>query len=410
MVPQLQFKRIVFYFPCHDIGGGQLLFIRYAEAMAKNYSDKEILFVDYVDGFARNQLISIPNIRFIDYVDGNKTLIPPHSVVVYTLNHLWHFREKMSFDANNTSFIFWCIAFHDIYIPRYIISKSTRKAIGDELIWLSQKGIIRYLGPLAHEILAKQYNVSPVTTDSIPLVVPTSKYAVDYKVERELGDVVRFCWLGRLDTDKYNDIVTYMNELERLNQKQKVSLSFIGRGNAETQIELLSKKFSYPCNFVGEKRDETLDSYIRNSVDIGLASGTSSLEFALRKVPIVHGTKLSKVYQAGECFLFSDVDKGRDLYNFQTIYNGIVSEYWKKCDESFTFAMSKSPTAGAKKMHDAITHLESLEWPEVYTHLLLMSRLLAKGHERNKKLDYIRKIKKTVMEFHEKVKRKYEHK
>ena len=393
MSVEKHFNRIVFYFPCHVTGGGQYLFIRYAEAMALNYPHIEVFFVDYIDGFARQQLKSTSHVKFIDYNERVKTVIPSNSVVVHALNHLKHFREQMVFDESNTSFIFWCIAFHDLYIPKYLISKHTRKAIGEELIWLTQNGIIRYLGPRALDAIARQYGISPIPIEPIPLVVPTDKYSISDKEKKEIGNVVRFCWLGRLDDDKLNDILTYMNELEVYNRKRNVCLSLIGRGNAEKTLRSVS--YTYPINFVGEMRDQVLDKYIKNHVDIGLASGTSSLEFAFRKVPVVHGTKLAKVFNAGEYSGFRYIEQIESFANFETICNGILFDYSSKCEAAYSYAMSKSPSAGAKKMRDAMLQLERLNVNEVFSHISRMSDLLAVGAKRYEKLKLLRKIMKT---------------
>ena len=400
----MKLENVVFYFPCTVTGGGQYLFIRYSESLAKEHPELNVFFVDYKDGFARREIGANPSIKFIDYEDGVKTIIPDNSIVVYTLNHLYHHRDYMTYNENNTTFLFWCIAFHDLAVRKYLVSSKLKRKIGELYVELTKLHTIKHLGQLAHFRIAYSFGVNPIETDYIPIVIPFDKYA--HNQPHDLCNPIRFCWLGRLDYDKYNDIVTYMNELEVLNKKYPLTFSLIGLGPAEEKLRTLSKNYGFECIFVGEKRNEELADYIKNNTDIGLASGTSSLEFAMRGRPVIQMWKLDKVYGYAECDTFHFVGDKMDMTlstpscpviqnqsKFSEKFEEIDRDYPAACRRAYKYSESRSPQATCENMYQTLMKISQLDIPSTNRMICNLADLLS---EAKKEPMFVMKLRSLV--------------
>lgn len=391
-------KNIIFFYPGKVTGGAEYLFLRYADFLSKNTERYKIMYVDYNDGFVYKQLLG-KSVKLIDYQEGQLVEIPEDSLVVFSLHMISCYKNYVKFDADRTAFLFWALHFKNLSC-RVISSRNVRlitkrdtKRVAKELDYLSDAGVIKYLGYGAYIKIASDFQAHPHRVPVIPLVVPTTRFENDSRGYGELGSTVRFCWLGRLDEEKSLNIITYMNEIEAISEKRKVSLSIIGLGLAMDNLREVAKSYSYPINFVGEKRDKDLDDFIYSSVDIGLASGTSSLEFGLRKKPVIEQSIIPCIRKAGESRDYIHVYDSRKVdytitthllnYSNGTFlqkFDDIISNYTEACEKTFSYAMSFSVSNGSKQFLSAVELLENTYTPQVRQHLELMSGILWKYH------------------------------
>ena len=143
-----------------------------------------------------------------------------------------------------------------------------------------------------------------------------------------------------------------------------------------------AQKYSFSIEFVGEKREKDLDHYIRNNVDIGLASGTSSIEFGLRKVPVIQEWIIDKVYKANirdTYHLLNEMDNFQDITDnsyrlegqdyFEKKVEMILNNYHDICEASYKKAMSKSPEKCGESFVSLIDNLQSVDIGESYKYL-----------------------------------------
>lgn len=400
-------KNVVFYFPCLVTGGGQYLFIRYADAMSKYYPDYNIYYIDYKDGFARKQIGDNNLINFLDFDDSEIVQIPDYSVVIDPLNHLRHFNKYIRYNPQNTTFLFWCIAFTDLKIDERIVFNNEMKKLGQYYSYLVNQNNIAFLGHLINFQYSKQFHIPFLQKAPIPLVVPTDKYSLEPPSLCSIGAEVRFCWLGRLDNDKYLDIINYMKELGDLSKTTNISLSLIGLGSCEEKLKNDALGFPFKIDFVGEKRDLELDSFIRNRVDIGLASGTSSLEFMLRAKPVIQSWKLDKIYTPNEYkfyhFPYEPFDpenstESRIAYVGQSTfiekYKQIMDDHASVCKSAYTYALNKSPQEGVKNLASVIRTLDIIDCKETNNNIETMAKILTRI---NRRVMFIKRIKKNAL-------------
>lgn len=400
-----EIKNIIFFYPSRITGGTEFLFLRYARFLSISQDKYCINYVDYADGFARKQL-SGSNVRFIDYTENEIVIVPDFSVVIFQLNRISDFTEEIKYNSSNTCFIFWCLHYKNL--SRKIKLKSFKllpskylKVIGSKIDYLSDKGVIKYLGYGGYIEIAKDFYAHPHKVPFIPIVVPMEGCSNPIKNIHIMSGVVRFCWLGRLDEEKSRNIITYMNELDVINESQSISMSLVGDGPCMEMLRIESKKHNYPISFVGEKRDKELDEYIRSSVDIGLGSGTSAIEFAMREIPVIHQGILSKVYKAGAYNRYTNLFERSIDYKSTKIFRSLNEGYFKDkvnivinnydyaCVASHKYAMQWSVEHGTVCFLEAVKSLSKVYNDDVHRELLACAMILRKSERKG---DFIKKL------------------
>ena len=335
----MNIDKIIFYYPSKITGGAEYLFLRCAEYLAEHHNKYAISIVDYEDGFLRKNASS-KKITFIEFQTGIKTQIPDGSAVIVQLNILPLRDELFVYDSNKSFFMFWCLHTHNIknYIGRgnrFVMLKRERKNLGEHIRILTEQNVIKFMGFGAYAIVMRDLFQEPRNCEWLQNIIPIDPTDHEPQYQIVSSDELKFCWLGRLDAEKARNIETYMNELESLNSKMKLSLSIIGLGPKEDNLREIACHYSYPIHFVGEKRDEDLDQFIRNETEIGLASGTSALEFSKRGKPVVYEGVIDRVYEAGERKRYYLVSEG------QSKVNPLTNELYREKESSFTEKVSQ---------------------------------------------------------------------
>lgn len=392
----MKFKNIVFFSPSMITGGAEYYFIRLAEYLAENHKEFCVFYTEFLDGFAR-KVISSPNVEFLDYTEGKKTEIPENSLICISLNYSIKMGTMATFNKSNSMFMMWFMHYRHLVCNftmdnYYKVGKKCRREVGTHLEKLADLGILKFLGDIAYLKLSQQFLFKYHPIDALPIPISTDKYGVDTPVTRKIGDTIRFCWLGRLNKEKSRNILTYMNELEAINRIKSVSLSLIGIGPAEEMLRNEAFKYSYTIEFVGEKREDTLDSFIRNNVDIGLASGTSSMEFALRKVPVIQEWLLDRVYLANErdtyCLygqpshiseITSTGYRYKEMGAFKVKLFDLLENYHRLCEESYKSVMARSTQACGEKFIAAVHEIETVDYNECYQHINALNEMTLKA-------------------------------
>lgn len=406
-------NNIVFFNPSRIVGGSEYYFMRYAEQLAR-YNRFKVFYIDYPDGFAAITLKKT-NVNFIEYSDDCKAVAPHRSIVMMQLNLIRHYEDHVIIDKTDSGVMFFLL--HSLNLRKcvkrkdlYVVSPWTRKNMGQIVRKLSDIGIIKYLDYGGVIEAVKDFMVKPKQYPYLPLIIPTSIFG-NPQFEKKLStDVVKFCWLGRLDKEKSKNIQTYMNELDVLSKQRKLSLYLIGDGaERDSLYKLAEEQHSYPIYFIGEKRDAELDSFIRSTVDIGLASGTSSLEFAIRMVPVIEDWVLDRVYKSGErsCYNYlcerDNIDysyikklKYKHEDTFMNMALGILNNYSEESRLSFEYAMSKSPENASKLMLDAIDNYPITKLNEIYPIIDKMSSYCKKGWNR---VEFVKKCVSKLLKY-----------
>lgn len=397
----MKINKILFYYPSKITGGAEYLFKRCSEYLAENQSDFEILYADYSDGFVRKNILS-DKVKFVEVGQNKEVYVEDGTAVILQLNIIYQLKNRIIYNKEKSLCLFWGLHQLNIKAPIYAknmywISRRSRKRIGDSLTRLTEMNCVKFMGYYGYYLVMSELFQKNKEYDWLPNIAPIKSCKPLDKFSRISSKEWKFCWLGRLDYEKSRNIETYMNELEELYKTTPLSLSIIGLGPNEEYLHSIVKKYSYPIKFVGEKREDELDRYIREETEIGLASGTSAFEFALRGKPVIMEWVIDRVYHAGErhtyvftheqeLYDYSVKDKVKRLYEgtFQDKVNSIFSDYSSIVQKEYAFVMSKSVDNCCHKLLSTIQQISLLDHTLVDKEVAIIDSLVNKGRNRIK--------------------------
>lgn len=293
-------KNIVFYYPSRRIGGAQLLFYRCAEWLSslKRYN---VSYIDYVDGFVRGQLDKT-NIAFIDQAD---IIIPEYAIIVLPLSRIMTYNRIFGGRINDTTrFLFWSIHPHNITDAftiknRFLLPPCIRNSAGRTIDTLSEMGVIRYMDYQNYDSVYSAFHLKEKSGIAyLPIPFGDEEQFVASPVHRQNNcDVISFLWLSRLMGEKTQMVTDLFVELEHLDLGKDIVLHIVGDGEDEELIKQESLKYGFKTIMHGRMYGLDLDTLI-DSVDIGVAVGTSALEIAKRCKPVIVGAP-SLYYEDG---------------------------------------------------------------------------------------------------------------
>lgn len=297
-------KNIYFYCPSKKIGGEQQLYIRCSEYLSI-YTNFNIYYIDYEDGFARNQLLDT-KVQFIEYIKGKKIQIKPCSCVVVALAYVDEINSIMVYDESD-NFLLWSLQPSNLTGKLLIKNKylvmlpSLKRKFKEVVSALCYDGTIRFMDYNNYFTVNKFLNVDIDDVNYLPVPIDDKSIRElnDFDFHQLLGDKVNFMWLSRIDQDKKYTLLTMMGELRNIYDRVPCRLYIVGDGNALKEIKMFSKECPYEVVFKGRIFGNELDDFIDTNVDIGLAMGTSALEIAKRGKPVIMKTVLPKVYAPG---------------------------------------------------------------------------------------------------------------
>lgn len=299
-------KRNVYFFcPSFVLGGAELLFLRCADYLA-NYSDKYVVsYIDY-DGGSYFKLDNIVHVTFVKYRNSPVEVVND-SIVILPLSYISSI-DYYFVNPQSLKFLYWSLnptnltRQINLYNHKlFLINKKTRTKIGEYLKMLTDRGVIRYMDYNNYYFSSSVFLFDANSVDYLPISVE------DFDIDKINGlkkkpldsKNLTFLWLGRLDKDKFNTIVVFINELENMSNDYNIVFLIVGSGSKEEELKKICKKRTICVEFLGKVYGEELNSIIDKRVDIGLAMGTSALDIAKRCKPVILEGFLDKIYSAG---------------------------------------------------------------------------------------------------------------
>lgn len=297
-------REIAFCYPSRVAGGAEFLFVKCANYLAQT-GQYRISYIDYDDGFGYNLLKANTLIEHVPYEKGQRVSLREDTIVITPLNYISSLEFFFS-SPQSLKYLIWSINPYNlvsaINLHRhkfFTIGKKKRTEIGKKLKELSERGIIRYMDYNNYYWNSTVFNFSinqkyflPISVDDFSIPTITSRSFDDNSIS--------FLWLGRLDIDKYNTVLTLLNELDILADKYKVTLYIVGSGKKEKELRDCSRQNNAKIIFTGPLFGAELNDLIANKIDIGFAMGTSALDIAKLGKPVIVEGVLDYPYNAGE--------------------------------------------------------------------------------------------------------------
>lgn len=293
-------QNIVFYYPSKIIGGAELLFIRNAIKLSE-ISKYRIHYVDYDDGYSVAEIIQ-SNVAHITY-NGNATVIPTNSIVITQLDKISKY-DTLFQKVDNCKFLFWGIHVDNLKSQIYrrdrcLINESKKKQLGRAVLALMDMDVVRFMDYPNYKINAIEFLFSKENVSYLPVPIDDDSFYDTPRTQLLRDDELHFAWVGRLSNDKYKTLLTVMNEIEAYESNRKKYLHIVGNGEYLDTIKDFSTNVHYEVIFEGSINAQDLGDYIVNNADIGIAMGTSNLEFGRCGVPAILKGLVTEVRQAG---------------------------------------------------------------------------------------------------------------
>ncbi len=180
-------------------------------------------------------------------------------------------------------------SFYKLLLNRaWFLRKKDVKIIKHEFINLIDNGAIAFMDyPNYIENRSKLGLPYPKQSlNYLPICCDDYKGILHHNKENE---TINVCWLGRIASDKVASIENFAWHLQQLPEQIRKRINFIIIGNGEEESRMyqflsnLGIRYEHKHTILGNQ----LNSFLVDNVDIGVAMGTSLLEFAKLRIPIV---------------------------------------------------------------------------------------------------------------------------
>jgi glycosyltransferase involved in cell wall biosynthesis len=319
--------KIILYFPYRGIGGVSVLFLR----LAQHLSHTQTVFVaDYSDGYMAKNLPAGVGLIRIDTDD----VFPSESVFVFQSFLPWRFPFLSRIDLNSR-ILFWNLHPQN-FDPSIFNNNSENKlfsAIAKAINLLAvvrMKKIRSFVSYLLNndallimdrenartvgEILGRNLN----SLDFLP--VPSTRMSLA-KNPAPVGGVVRCAWVGRIADFKYRILEHLIIRLHSAaNVLGPIRLIVVGDGEYASYIREVASSHqseNFKVEFVGELPTMVLPKYLVENVDILFSMGTSALEGAALKIPVLltdySFKKIEHIYRFSPLFENSGYCLGEEI-------------------------------------------------------------------------------------------------
>lgn len=278
-------RTIVFFYPSMNIGGAQLLFIRLAKELCQ-HDNVDVVVVDFPNGFLATQLKANKDVEILPFKASGVQLYSG-TVVVTPLSNVADFSYLIKNRLSDISVIFWSIRPDNLHNA---LSANGRKFLGDkqkvkEIIkWMSDAGQITYMDGVNISAAMRELML-PLIPSYLPIPIEEFKSLSGRKI-REQG-TINVGWLGRLDIDKINSIKKIVGEIQHFKQSRNMVFHIIGGGKKLSELQQYLGKSNIDYVLPGVLFGKELTQYLERNIDIGIAMGTSALEFAIRAIPVL---------------------------------------------------------------------------------------------------------------------------
>jgi hypothetical protein len=411
---------ICFYFPYFEDSGVPVLFYRMANQIAISNTNITIYIIDYEEGVMWRNVSDLKNIQKIKFED-NKSVSPPiESILVMQPVIPYYWPKELVLYPNQKLFFwnlhpqnlvpsflpfpylremqinhFWIYHAASIFYPKLL------KRLRTFLHTLIDHGGLFFMDKSNLDFTSKYLFTKIENRQFIPVPAEFTSKELPNLYNQELGNLIRFGWVGRL-CDFKSYILVYailkLNEIAIQFGDKKFEFHIVGDGPFESYIRGKTKKCdAISIIFHGAIAHQELDHFILNQIDIVMAMGTSALEGAkLGKPTFLLDPSLKEV--KGD-YVF------RMLYDTKEFYlaHFMTKEDFVDGNNSFYELISKiisDYSYYSKKSHDYFFtnhHLEKVKdlfLEKVSNSTLIYSMLDPTVFKKGKLLDVYNKIRR----------------
>lgn len=297
------FKNYIFYFPCYDVGGVSILFIRYAEYLAKT-TKIDIYIIDYPNGYMSKN-INKSLVNFIPYSSIHKMILPSNSLIILQSDLPWGIPLNFLCDDSTNVFFWNCYPFNLIPVFPSIISDFTNrslfftKLVLNTLLLTAKKKSVSFLNLLlANNSISfmdgPNYDTTKFCLSTnidrkkfLPVSIHSSSSILQNKNKWDL-DFLNFCWVGRLADFKISILNKVLKDTEQYCKdfRKKINFYIVGSGKMNHRLYKTTASEYLKIIQINYMSPSELDIFLRD-IHCIFAMGTSALEGAKLAIPTI---------------------------------------------------------------------------------------------------------------------------
>lgn len=276
-------KKVYFYKPSYiPISGGEILFINLANYLLDN-TNIEVGIIDYPDG-SFSSSIRDDRIEYVNFDPNNyyfnlddNSVICCSSDKVTSLNRMVKKRNIKILSVLWETTVGW-----DLLCEKNKLTRFGKL--------LKNKNAVLAMDEGCAERGAKKLNVT-FPPPYLPIYVPLNPDEKQPVKTPELlsKKQISFGWLGRLPYVKSLSIINLLDCLYYSKDTRPKIFHIIGNGLYENELKSLVKKYEKKIKviFCGKLVGSERDDYIKKNIDVLFAMGTSMLNGAALKIPVI---------------------------------------------------------------------------------------------------------------------------
>ncbi|MEX2409937.1 MAG: hypothetical protein WD607_00970, partial [Candidatus Paceibacterota bacterium] len=297
---------IVFYSPNVNTPGGSLiLFARLAEKLIAE-DEYPIKIIDFEHGYIRNFLRN-KNYTFITFNKEKKTTLNKNDILICGLADIGQLEDFFIFNPE-TRLFFWelgpySLIQRNLILGNYYKKLSLHKAkvISNILEGQRKKRLREFLkkSTFLHGLFFMcgknvYYNnyffESDIAPNYLPIPIIIKNNRTQPKTKITSRKEINIAWLSRLTKGKTRPLFKLINDIEQyqnFDTNFKIRVYIIGDGKECKTIKEYTTEHKTDIVFTGIIEHEKLSDFLQENIDIGIAMGTSALEFASIGIPTV---------------------------------------------------------------------------------------------------------------------------
>ena len=299
-----EISRIYIMGPDYCVSGGSALYCRIIEYLLK-YTNIKIGIIDFNDGiFIRTCQKFFPN-QQIEYVDYNDSFwyLEDDSVIVTAADHIGCIKPHSGKNIK-VSAIVWETGIHwPTLFEKKKISEIANLLEKTNALCSTDYGCYIAACMSLKRIFEKKY---------FPIFYQQPKYKIYCKTTLE--DEINLVWLGRIAEAKLFSIYNIIENFYKYKTIKKKKFHIIGNGGCVDVLKEHCKKYADEIEFIftGILTGDNLFAYLQKNTDVGVAMGTSMLNFASLKIPVMAAHEYNKP------FFTNEFGWGYDMYEYCT--------------------------------------------------------------------------------------------
>ena len=294
-----QVNRLYFLSPTYAIGGGEALLCRLTEFLL-SFTKIKVGVIDFKDGILQKTIHHFFYNYDIQYIDYNKDTwkLDDNSCIFVASDRIGCIKQVEGKNITILHHIWNTDTAWEILFEKQTFFKLAKLLNKNNAITFNDFGTYIYAKRVFKQNFKKNY---------IPVFFhhpETKKYN-----KKTQPSEINLVWLGRISTTKTISILNICKNFFDYKTNKKKIFHIIGNGTDVDFLKNEVKKYENEIKFIftGLVTGEELDKYLQENTDIGIAIGTSLMNFAALGLPVIaaHEPDSEKFYETEFIWLFN---------------------------------------------------------------------------------------------------------